>query len=196
MQSKCRRCCGIDAHKNRETVRVLAPVGRPEAGIWRRTFLPFPCDLNQLGAWLKNCKVTEIAVESIDLSVRLLPPPSIPQRSTQSGGSSSGPHDCHRVQRARPPGRTRRTTRRPTAEPSIINAKLGQPDDRAITRTGTGGRPYNCAELHGTSPRPSPRFNPSRRPKPFRRTDRRRANASRCARTAPYTRPAKGADIS
>jgi transposase len=64
MERKYRRCCGIDVHKKSVTVCVLAPTGSPEAEIRKRTFRTFTRDLKQLRAWLKSCKVTEIAMES------------------------------------------------------------------------------------------------------------------------------------
>jgi transposase len=59
-----RRCCGIDVHKNSVTVCVLAPAGQPRLGIKRRKFPTFTRDLRQLRRWLKNCGVTEIAMEA------------------------------------------------------------------------------------------------------------------------------------
>jgi transposase len=59
-----RRCCGIDVHKESVTVCVLPPVGQPQLGVKKRKFRTFTRDLKQLRAWLKNCKVTEIAMES------------------------------------------------------------------------------------------------------------------------------------
>ena|SRR6266704_3057263 len=59
-----RRCCGIDVHKKNVTVSVLPPKGKPEAEERKRTFRTFTRDLKQLRTWLKNCKVTEIAMES------------------------------------------------------------------------------------------------------------------------------------
>lgn len=61
---KYRRCCGIDVHKKNVTVCILAPVGKPEVEIRKRTFRTFTRDLKQLRTWLKNLKVTEIAMES------------------------------------------------------------------------------------------------------------------------------------
>jgi len=46
------------------TVCVLPPVGKPEMEVRKRNFRTFTRDLKQLRAWLKNCKVTEIAMES------------------------------------------------------------------------------------------------------------------------------------
>jgi hypothetical protein len=59
-----RRCCGIDVHKNSVTVCVLPPVGQPHLEVKRRKFPAFTRDLRQLRAWLKNCQVTDIAMES------------------------------------------------------------------------------------------------------------------------------------
>lgn len=64
MEAKHRRCCGIDVHKKSVTVCVLPAIGRPEADKKKRTFRTFTRDLKQLRTWLKNCKVTEIAMES------------------------------------------------------------------------------------------------------------------------------------
>ena len=64
MEPKHRRCCGIDVHKKSVTVCVLPPVGKPEMEVRKRNFRTFTRDLKQLRAWLKNCKVTEIAMES------------------------------------------------------------------------------------------------------------------------------------
>lgn len=59
-----RRCCGIDVHKSSVTVCVLAPVGDPRTAAKKRRFRTFTKDLRQLRAWLKNCHVTEVAMES------------------------------------------------------------------------------------------------------------------------------------
>jgi transposase len=64
MEQKYRRCCGIDVHKKSVTVCVLAPVGQPQIEIKKRNFRTFTRDLRQLRAWLKACKVTEVAMES------------------------------------------------------------------------------------------------------------------------------------
>jgi transposase len=64
MEPKYRRCCGIDVHKKSVTVSVLPPVGKPEVGRRTRKFPTFTRDLKQLRGWLKNCKVTEVAMES------------------------------------------------------------------------------------------------------------------------------------
>jgi transposase len=61
---KYRRCCGIDVHKKSVTVCILAPEGKRDVGIRKRNFRTFTRDLKQLRTWLKNCKVTEIAMES------------------------------------------------------------------------------------------------------------------------------------
>jgi transposase len=61
---KYRRCCGIDVHKKNVTVCILPPAGKPEVEVRKRSFRTFTRDLKQLRTWLKNCKVTEIAMES------------------------------------------------------------------------------------------------------------------------------------
>jgi len=63
-EQKYRRCCGIDVHKKSVTVCVLPSTGRPETETKKRTFRTFTRDLKQLRTWLKNCKVTDIAMES------------------------------------------------------------------------------------------------------------------------------------
>ena len=64
MKENHRRCCGIDVHKNSDTVCVLATVGQPDMGTKKRKFRTFTRDFKQMRAWLKNCRVTEIAMES------------------------------------------------------------------------------------------------------------------------------------
>ena len=64
MKPNHRRCCGIDVHKSSVTVCVLAPVGQSHLGVKKRRFRTYTRDLKQLRAWLKNCCVTEIAMES------------------------------------------------------------------------------------------------------------------------------------
>jgi transposase len=59
-----RRCCGIDVHKKTVTVCVLPPAGQSHLPVKKRTFGTFTRDLRQLRAWLKNCHVTAIAMES------------------------------------------------------------------------------------------------------------------------------------
>lgn len=58
-----RRCCGIDVHKKSISVCVLPPEGQ-QGIVKRETFRTFLRDLKRLRAWLKNCKVTEVAMES------------------------------------------------------------------------------------------------------------------------------------
>ena len=64
MKENYRRCCGIDVHKSSVTVCVLAPAGQAHLAVKRRKFRTFTRDLRQLRSWLKNCQVTEIAMES------------------------------------------------------------------------------------------------------------------------------------
>ncbi len=61
---KYRRCCGIDVHKKSVTVFILPPEGKRDVEIRKRNFRTFTRDLEQLRTWLKNCKVTESAMES------------------------------------------------------------------------------------------------------------------------------------
>src|SRR5512140_156485 len=63
MKESYRRCCGIDVHKNSVMVCVLAPSGQ-QIPVKKRKFRTYTRDLKQLRAWLKNCRVTEIAMES------------------------------------------------------------------------------------------------------------------------------------
>jgi len=64
VKDKHRRCCGIDVHKKSVTVCVLAPCGQRHIEAKRRNFRTFTKDLKQLRSWLKNCQVTEVAMES------------------------------------------------------------------------------------------------------------------------------------
>ena len=64
MKENHRRCCGIDVHKNSVTVCVLAPSGQRQMEVKRRKFRTYTRDLKQMRTWLKNCQVTEIAMES------------------------------------------------------------------------------------------------------------------------------------
>jgi transposase len=57
-----RRCCGIDVHKNSVTVCVLS--GERNVAPKKRKFRTYSRELRQLRGWLKNCGVTEIAMES------------------------------------------------------------------------------------------------------------------------------------
>ena len=64
MKRIVRRCCGIEVHKKSVTVCVLPPPSRLELGVRKRVFRTYTRDLRQLRTWLKNCQVTEIAMES------------------------------------------------------------------------------------------------------------------------------------
>ena len=64
MEATYRRCCGIDVHKKSVMVCVLPPAGERKGEPRKRKFRTYTRDLKQLRAWLKNCKVTEIAMES------------------------------------------------------------------------------------------------------------------------------------
>lgn len=58
-----RRCCGIDVHKETVVVSVLAPQGGEDKYI-RKTYGTFRNELIRMRTWLKQLKVTEIAMES------------------------------------------------------------------------------------------------------------------------------------
>lgn len=64
MQPAYRRCCGIDVHKKSISVCVLPPVGNGSMGSKQETFRTFTRDLKRLRAWLLQCKVSEIVMES------------------------------------------------------------------------------------------------------------------------------------
>lgn len=63
MKQEYRRCCGIDVHKKSVSVCVLPPEGQ-QGVVKREKFRTFLRDLKRLRGWLKNCKVTEVAMES------------------------------------------------------------------------------------------------------------------------------------
>lgn len=58
-----RRCCGMDIHKDTVVVCVLPPVGT-EGEALHKTYGTFRNDLIRMRTWLKQLKVTEIAMES------------------------------------------------------------------------------------------------------------------------------------
>jgi transposase len=64
MEPAYRRCCGIDVHKKSISVCVLPPVGSRSIPIKEEKFRTFTRDLKRLRAWLLNCRVTEIVMES------------------------------------------------------------------------------------------------------------------------------------
>jgi transposase len=59
----CRRCCGMDIHKDTVVVSILAPEGK-QAAVIRKTYSTFRNELIRMRSWLKLLKVTEIAMES------------------------------------------------------------------------------------------------------------------------------------
>ena len=63
MAEQYRRCCGIDVHKDSVEVCVLPPVGAT-GKLLSRHYGTFRSDLVSLRLWLKQLKVTEIAMES------------------------------------------------------------------------------------------------------------------------------------
>jgi transposase len=64
MEPEYRRCCGIDVHKKSINVCVLPPVGNRSLAVKEEKFRTFTRDLKRLRAWLLNCRVTEIVMES------------------------------------------------------------------------------------------------------------------------------------
>ena len=58
-----RRCCGMDVHKDTIVVCVMPPVGSAGEPV-RKTYGTFRNELIQMRVWLKQLKVTEIAMES------------------------------------------------------------------------------------------------------------------------------------
>lgn len=63
MNEVYRRSCGIDVHKDTIVVCVLPPVGG-ECKAIRKTYGTFRNDLIRMRVWLKQLKVTELAMES------------------------------------------------------------------------------------------------------------------------------------
>ena len=63
MSEKWRRCCGIDVHKDTVVVCVLGADGSRTATI-RKTYGTFQSELIRLRVWLKQLRVTHIAMES------------------------------------------------------------------------------------------------------------------------------------
>lgn len=71
MKEVYRRCCGMDVHKDTVVVCVLPPVGG-EAKAIRKTYGTFRNDLIRMRVWLKQLKVSEIAMESTGVYWRSL----------------------------------------------------------------------------------------------------------------------------
>jgi transposase len=63
MESKYRRCCGMDVHQKTVVACVLPPDGQNGKPI-QKVFGTFRNDLARMRGWLKMLKVTEIAMES------------------------------------------------------------------------------------------------------------------------------------
>ena len=63
MKEVYRRCCGMDVHKETVVVCVLPPDGKQGEPI-RKTYGTFRNELIRLRVWLKQLKVTDIAMES------------------------------------------------------------------------------------------------------------------------------------
>jgi transposase len=63
MKEVYRRCCGMDVHQKTVVVCVLPPVGN-EGKLIRKVYGTFRNELIRMRVWLKQLKVTEIAMES------------------------------------------------------------------------------------------------------------------------------------
>ena len=63
MSENWRRCCGIDVHKDTVVVCVLGADGSTTAPI-RKRYGTFQGDLVRLRVWLKQLRVSHIAMES------------------------------------------------------------------------------------------------------------------------------------
>jgi transposase len=63
MNEGYRRCCGMDIHKDTVVVCILPPVGGG-GQVVRKAYGTFRNDLIRMRVWLKQLKVTEIAMES------------------------------------------------------------------------------------------------------------------------------------
>jgi transposase len=63
MQNTYRRCCGMDVHKETVVVCVLAADGEQGESI-QKVYGTFHKDLGRMRGWLKQLKVTHIAMES------------------------------------------------------------------------------------------------------------------------------------
>jgi transposase len=64
METVYRRCCGIDVHKKSVTVHILPPQGQVQGEPLEKEFRTFSRDLRRLRGWLKNCRVSEVVMES------------------------------------------------------------------------------------------------------------------------------------
>jgi transposase len=63
MSQAYRRCCGMDVHKETVVVCVL-PIDGMEGTPIRKVYKTFRQDLIRLRVWLKQLKVTHLAMES------------------------------------------------------------------------------------------------------------------------------------
>jgi transposase len=63
MDEVYRRCCGMDVHKETVVLCILPPDGT-EGDAIRKTYGTFRSDLIRMRVWLKQLRITEIAMES------------------------------------------------------------------------------------------------------------------------------------
>jgi hypothetical protein len=61
MKEVYRRCCGLDVHKETVVVCVLPPDGRAGEPV-KKIYGTFRADLVRMRVWLKQLRVTEIAI--------------------------------------------------------------------------------------------------------------------------------------
>lgn len=64
MEVMYRCCCGLDVHKNSVTACVLWAEGNGQNRKEKRRFSTFTRDLMALGDWLRECRVSHVAMES------------------------------------------------------------------------------------------------------------------------------------
>jgi len=64
MSQAYRRCCGLDIHKETVVACIVPSDGEGEGPARRKVFATFTRDLIRLRCWLKQCKVTHVAMES------------------------------------------------------------------------------------------------------------------------------------
>ena len=64
MSQAYRRCCGLDIHKETVVACIVPDDGEHDEQARRKVFATFTRDLVRLRCWLKQCRVTEVAMES------------------------------------------------------------------------------------------------------------------------------------
>ena len=72
MSQEYRRCCGLDIHKETVVACVLPSDANRDEPPRRKVFATFTRDLIRLRCWLKQCKVTDVAMESTGVYWKLV----------------------------------------------------------------------------------------------------------------------------